>query len=92
MEKSVALFYFKKIWKSLQKPIDKHQKVCYNIGTEQEKGSKKKEWGIKMKILKNILNWFMLICGAKSELTDKAVSEKICDFSGQGRNEFGKWG
>lgn len=44
----------------------------------------------KMKILKNILNWFMLICGAKSELTDKAVSEKICDFSGQGRNEFGK--
>jgi hypothetical protein len=44
---------------------------------------------MKMKILKNILNWFMLLLGAKSELTDNAVSEKICDFSGQGRNEFG---
>lgn len=43
-----------------------------------------------MKILKNILNWFMLIVGAKSELTDEAVNEGICDFSGQGRNEFGK--
>ena len=43
-----------------------------------------------MKILKNILNWFMLLVGAKSELTDESVSEKICDFSGQGRNEFGK--
>ena len=43
-----------------------------------------------MKILKNILNWFMLLLGAKSELMDEAVSEKICDFSGQGRNEFGR--
>ncbi len=43
-----------------------------------------------MKILKNILNWFMLLVGAKSELTDEAVNEGICDFSGQGRNEFGK--
>jgi hypothetical protein len=43
-----------------------------------------------MKILKNILNWFMLLCGAKSELTDEAVDEGICDFSGQGRNAYGK--
>lgn len=43
-----------------------------------------------MKILKNILNWFVLIVGGKSELTDKAVNNGICDFSGQGRNEFGK--
>lgn len=43
-----------------------------------------------MKILKNILNWFMLLCGAKSELTDEAVKEGICDFGGQGRNELGK--
>lgn len=43
-----------------------------------------------MKILKNILNWFMLLLGAKSELTDGAVNDGICDFSGQGRNEFGK--
>lgn len=43
-----------------------------------------------MKILKNILNWFMLLVGAKSELTDEAVNEGICDFSGQGRNTYGK--
>lgn len=43
-----------------------------------------------MKILKNILNWFALLIGAKSELTDKAVNDGICDFSGQGRNSFGK--
>lgn len=43
-----------------------------------------------MKILKNILNWFMLLVGAKSELTDKAVDAGICDFSGQGRDKFGK--
>ena len=43
-----------------------------------------------MKILKNILNWFMLLVGAKSELTDEAVNKGICDFGGQGRNEFGK--
>jgi hypothetical protein len=43
-----------------------------------------------MKILKNILNWFMLLVGAKSELTNEAVNVGICDFSGQGRNEFGK--
>ena len=43
-----------------------------------------------MKILKNILNWFMLLVGAKSELTNEAVNGRICDFGGQGRNEFGK--
>ena len=44
----------------------------------------------KMKILKNILNWFMLLLGSKSELTDEAVNNEICDFGGQGRNELGK--
>lgn len=43
-----------------------------------------------MKILKNILNWFMLVLGGKSELTDEMVKENLLDFSGQGRNEFGK--
>ena len=46
--------------------------------------------GIKMKILKNILNWVVLALGGKNELTDKAVNDGICDFSGQGRDEFGK--
>ena len=43
-----------------------------------------------MKILKSILNWFMLLVGVKSELTDEAVNEGICDFSGQGRDKEGK--
>lgn len=43
-----------------------------------------------MKILKSILNWFMLVLGGKSELTDEMVKENLLDFSGQGRNEFGK--
>ena len=64
--------------------------MCYNIDTEQEKRSKRKNEVKKMKILKNILNWFMLLVGAKSELTDEAVNEAICDFGGQGRNKYGK--
>ena len=43
-----------------------------------------------MKILKNILNWFMLLCGAKSELTDEAVDENLVNFGGQGRDRYGK--
>jgi hypothetical protein len=43
-----------------------------------------------MKILKNVLNWFMLLVGAKSELTDEAVKEGICDFSGQGKSARGR--
>lgn len=39
-----------------------------------------------MKAIKNVLNLFMLLVGAKSELTDKAVEDGICDFSGQGRD------
>lgn len=64
--------------------------MCYNIDTEQEKRSKRKNEVKKMKILKNILNWFMLLVVAKSELTDEAVNEAICDFGGQGRNKYGK--
>lgn len=64
-------------------------KVCYNMVTEQEKSSKK-ERGIKMKILKNILNWFMFIVGEKSELTDEMVENGVVSFEGQGRNACGK--
>ena len=43
-----------------------------------------------MKILKNILNWFMLLLGAKSELTDEMVDAGILSFEGQGRDKYGK--
>lgn len=43
-----------------------------------------------MKTLKNILNWFMLLVGAKSELTDEMVENGVVSFEGQGRNSCGK--
>ncbi len=38
-----------------------------------------------MKIFKSILNWFLLLIGAKNELTDEAVNKGIIDFGGQGK-------
>ena len=43
-----------------------------------------------MKILKNIFNWLRLLVGGKSELTDEMVSEDVLDFSGQGRDRYGR--
>lgn len=43
-----------------------------------------------MKILKNIFNWLRLLVGGKSELTDEMVREGVLDFSGQGRDAYGK--
>ncbi len=42
------------------------------------------------KFLKALSNIFTLLIGAKSEITDKAVDDGICDFSGQGRDKKGK--
>lgn len=43
-----------------------------------------------MKMLKNIFNWLSMFLGTKNDLTNEAVKNGICDFGGQGRNEFGK--
>ena len=43
-----------------------------------------------MKVLKAILNWFVLLLTGKGELAERAVDEGICDFSGQGRDKYGK--
>ena len=43
-----------------------------------------------MKTLKKIFNWFCLFIGAKSELTDEMVKAGVLDFSGQGRDKYGK--
>lgn len=40
-----------------------------------------------MKILKNILNWFVFLLTGKS---DKCVEDGTHDFSGQGRDKYGK--
>ena len=42
------------------------------------------------KIFKSIFAWIAMFMGAKNELTDDAVNKELCDFSGQGRNKYGK--
>ena len=37
--------------------------------------------------LKTIAEWFRFLVTGKS---DKAVSDKLCDFSGQGRDRYGR--
>ncbi len=37
--------------------------------------------------LKEIAEWFRFLVTGKS---DKAVSDKLCDFSGQGRDRYGR--
>lgn len=43
-----------------------------------------------MKILKNILNWFVFLLTGKGELADEMVESGLIDYSGQGRDEYGK--
>lgn len=43
-----------------------------------------------MKVLKNILNWFILTITFSGVFADEAVDNNICDFGGQGRNKYGK--
>ena len=43
-----------------------------------------------MKILKNILNWFMFLLTGKGELAEEMVDEGLIDYSGQGRDKYGK--
>jgi hypothetical protein len=43
-----------------------------------------------MKILKNILNWFVFLLMGKGEVANDAVMMGAVDFSGQGRDKFGK--
>lgn len=43
-----------------------------------------------MKILKKIWNWCVFLLTGKGEVAEDAVNDGACDFSGQGRDEFGK--
>ena len=38
-----------------------------------------------MKILKNILNWFVFLLAHKGEVADEAVELGLIDHSGQGK-------
>lgn len=43
-----------------------------------------------MKILKNILNWFVFILTGKGEIAEEAIREGLISYEGQGRDEYGK--
>lgn len=43
-----------------------------------------------MKILKNILNWFVFLLTGKGEIADEAIREGIISYEGQGRDKYGK--
>lgn len=43
-----------------------------------------------MKVLKRVFNWFVFLLTGKGEIADEAVMMGAVDFSGQGRDKFGK--
>ena len=46
--------------------------------------------GQKVKILKNILNWFLFLLTGKGELADEMIEQDLISYEGQGRNKYGK--
>lgn len=43
-----------------------------------------------MKIVKTVIDFLQLILTGKGRIADEAVEQNIVDYSGQGRDEFGK--
>lgn len=41
-------------------------------------------------VLKRVLDWVVLILTGKGEIANEAVDNGICDFSGQGRDKYGR--
>ena len=45
-----------------------------------------------MKILKIVFDWLVFLLTGKGELAEEMVDKGLIDYSGQGRNKYGKWG
>ncbi len=43
-----------------------------------------------MDVLKTIVKWLVFLLTGKGELADEAVDEGLIDYSGQGRDKYGK--
>ena len=43
-----------------------------------------------MKVVKRILEWIEFILTGKGEIADEGVDAGIIDYSGQGREEYGR--
>ena len=63
--------------------------MCYNVYVIK-RGHPELREDIKMKVLKNALNWFVFLLTGKGEIADEAIREGIISYEGQGRDEFGK--
>ena len=63
--------------------------MCYNVYVIK-RGHPELREDIKMKVLKNVLNWFVFLLTGKGELANEAVLIGAVDFSGQGRDKYGK--
>ena len=87
MEKSVALFYCKNISKKFEKVCKNlltSIKKCVIIQSQSERNAKKrKNEVVKMKILKNILNWFVFLLTGKGELADEMIELGLIYYEGQ---------
>ena len=94
MEKSVALFYHKNISKKFEKVCKNlltNEKKCVIIVSQSKRNAQKRKNEVKkMKVLKNVLNWFAFLLTGKGEIADEAVNAGLIDYSGQGRDEYGK--
>lgn len=42
------------------------------------------------KFLKRVADWFVLLITGKGSIADEAVDNDIVDYSGQGRDKYGK--
>lgn len=42
------------------------------------------------KVLKNILDWIMFLLTGKGEIANEAIEAGLIDYSGQGRDKYGK--
>lgn len=41
-------------------------------------------------VLKRMLDWFVFLLTGKGEIANESIDEGLIDYSGQGRDEYGK--
>ena len=81
--------------KNISKKIEKiyknlltSRKICVIIG-HTRKEMKEKRYK-KMKILKSILDYLIFSLTGKGKMAEEMVDKGLIDYSGQGRNKYGK--
>ena len=42
------------------------------------------------KVLKRMLDWFVFLLTGKGDIANEAIDAGLIDYSGQGRNKYGK--